>query len=250
MNRQIHDYKIIKLDSLKESQRTDFINKLYFVNNKIFSGVDRQTFRAYIFNPKATSQKIMLLYDETAIIGYCAVHFFNVIANNKYHVIRAEAGILPEYRGSSPLSKFMFIEIFKYALRHAFRNVYYLGTLVHPSSYHNFHKFCDLVYPSLKQETPQIIINKIQELVQYFDIKLKGHIENLICDVGWRTREEADEQLRWQQRKEEDIKYYLRLNPAYKDGVGLITIFPCTLKNLLSVLKNLFKAAYRDENHI
>lgn len=250
MNRQINNHKTIKLDSLKESQRTDFIDKLYFVNNKIFSGVDRQTFSSYIFNPKATSQKVMLLHNETAIIGYCAVHFFKVIANNKYHVIRAEAGILPEYRGNSPLSGFMFIEIFKYALRHAFRNVYYLGTLVHPSSYHNFNKFCDLVYPSLNQETPQIIINKINELVQYFDIKRHGNVEDLTCDVGWCTREEADEQLRWQQRKEEDIKYYLRRNPAYKDGVGLITIIPCTFINLLSVLRNLFTAAYRDENHI
>jgi len=243
MNRPITAHKIIKSDSLNESQRADFIKRLYLVHNEIFSGVDLQTFQAYIFNPKAASQKIMLLYAGSEIIGYCAVHFFNVTAGNTYHVIRAEAGILPEYRGNSPLSKFMFIELFKYAFRHAFRNVYYLGTLVHPSSYHNFHKFCDLVYPSFKQETPRIIINKIQELVQYFDLKLEGPIAELICDVGWKTREAADEQLRWQQRKEEDIKYYLRRNPDYKEGSGLITVVPCTLMNLISVLKNLLKAA-------
>jgi len=243
MNRQITGHKIIKTDSLNESQRVDFINKLYLVHTEIFSGVDLQTFRAYILNPKAAGQKIMLLYDDTAIIGYCAVHFFNVIEHNTYYVIRAEAGILPQYRGNSPLSRFMFIEIFKYALMHGFRNVYYLGTLVHPSPYHNFHKFCDVIYPSFKHETPQIIINTITELVHYFAITLQGDIGGLICQVGWITREEADEQLKWQQRKEEDIQYYLKRNPAYKEGLGLITIIPFTLINLMSVLKNLFKAA-------
>ncbi|KPK24035.1 MAG: hypothetical protein AMJ61_14390 [Desulfobacterales bacterium SG8_35_2] len=241
MNNPITDFKIIKSDSLTEKQRDDFVEKLYFVHSKIFSGIDLQTFRAYIFNQKATSQKIMLLYDKIKIIGYCAVHFFRITTDDKYYVIRAEAGILPEYRGNSPLVKFIFCEIFRHALKHTFRDVYYLGTLVHPSSYHNFHKFCDLVYPSFKQETPQVIFHIMQELVQYFGIKLKGPIEKMTCEVGWITRETAEEQLKWQQRKEDDIRYYLRLNPAYREGLGLITLIPCTLTNLLSILINLFK---------
>ena len=219
----------------------DFIEKLYFVHSKIFSGIDQQTFRAYIFNKKATSQKIILFYDKITVIGYCAVHFFRITADDTYHVIRAEAGILPEYRGNSPLVKFMFWEIYKHALRHRFRDVYYLGTLVHPSSYHNFHKFCDVIYPSFKQETPQVIFHKIQTLIQYLSIKLKGPIEEMTCEVGWITRESVEEQLRWQQREEDDIRYFLKMNPAYREGFGLITLIPCTFTNLLNVLINLFK---------
>lgn len=243
MNRQISAHSIIRSDSLTESQRDDFIKKLYQIHNDIFSGVDLQTFRSYIFNHKAVSQKIMLLHDDSIIVGYCAIHFFKVITNTRYHVIRAEAGILPEYRGNSPLGRFMFIEIFKHALRHAFSNVYYLGTLVHPSSYHNFHKFCDVVYPSFKQETPQVIFQKIQELVQYFGITLKGPIEEMTCEVGWITRESAEDQLRWQQRKEDDIRHYLKMNPSYQEGIGLITLVPCTFTNLLSIFINQLKAA-------
>lgn len=243
MNRQITTQSIIRSDSLTEPQRDDFIKKLYLIHNEIFSGVDLQTFRSYIFNRKAVSQKIMLLHAESVIVGYCAVHFFKVTTATSYHVIRAEAGILTEYRGNSPLGRFMFTEIFKYALRHAFNNVYYLGTLVHPSSYHNFHKYCDIVYPSYKQETPQVIFLKMQELVQYFGITLLGPIEKMICEVGWITRESAEDILRWQQRKEDDIRFYLKMNPAYREGSGLITLVPCTLTNLLSVLINLLKVA-------
>jgi len=242
MNNPITGFKIIKSDSLTEKQRDDFIEKLYFVHCEIFSGISLQTFRDYIFNQKATSQKIILLYDKITIIGYCAVHFFKITAGDKYHLIRAEAGILPEYRGNSPLLKFMFCEIFKHALRHTFRDVYYLGTLVHPSSYHNFHKFCDVIYPSFKQETPQVVFHKMQELVHYFGIKLKGPIEDMTCEVGWITRESLEEQLRWQQREEDDIRYFLKMNPAYREGLGLITLIPCTFTNLLNVLINLFKS--------
>ena len=55
----------------------------------------------------------------------------------------------------------------------------------------------------------------------------------LLRDVGWITRERAEDRDSCQVSPELDIQYYIRRNPGYGRGIGLAMIAPLSISNLI-----------------
>jgi hypothetical protein len=55
----------------------------------------------------------------------------------------------------------------------------------------------------------------------------------LLRDVGWITRETAEDRINWQASPELGIQYYMRRNPGYGRGIGLAMIAPLSVGNLI-----------------
>jgi hypothetical protein len=54
-----------------------------------------------------------------------------------------------------------------------------------------------------------------------------------ILDVGWKVHETEEEKSYWLNCQKEDVRFFLRINPNYHDGHGLLTLAPLTVKNLI-----------------
>lgn len=54
-----------------------------------------------------------------------------------------------------------------------------------------------------------------------------------IRQVGWITRDSEDETAFWHASDKADVQLFLRLNPGYREGHGLVTLVPLTLGNLI-----------------
>ncbi len=76
-----------------------------------------------------------------------AFHDSEVFQYSKACVIRAESGILPEYRGSNQSIPFLTRQVLRYKLLNPGKRLLFLDTLIHPSSYALVTKYVDDVWP-------------------------------------------------------------------------------------------------------
>ena len=219
---------------LSTDERAELLNQLYAVNQKIFAGVSLEDFEHHVVDASADSTLIQLYFAAIGqVVGYCAAHrFWRQVLGRHVIVLRAEAGLLPGHRGHGATYRFRMIRCVAEKLRHPFTPIYYVGTLVHSSSYdlacQNFPK----VYPHPDRETPEIIQEVARELINSFPAPPVSQADPFVRDVGWMTIEAPQENAPSQQGDNHYARFFKARNPGYTKGHGLVIIVPITVSNI------------------
>ncbi|MBN1207873.1 MAG: cyclic nucleotide-binding domain-containing protein [Myxococcaceae bacterium] len=244
---RIANTEVIIPKSLSPEAREQLIDALYAVHNQIFDGVERESFAKYVVLSKAEHTWIQVHKNEQAeIVGYFALHIFErQLGGIPTAVFRAEAGTLRAYRGGNVNARFGLSLGLRYLLKNPGRRAYYLGSLVHPSSYSLFAKYFGEVWPRRGQETPPELQAFMDELACEFGLE-RVHTSNaLVRKVGWRTRETEAEREYWQHCDKPAARFFIEANPGYVDGDGLVTVVPVTAANLLRMVRILSERKLR-----
>ena len=217
------------------AQREIAFRRLYRVHQQIFAGVPIESFITYLVRPDALRTRIQIYRNEAGgIVGYCAVHLFErELDGSVVGVIRAEAGLLPGYRGTSATLWFGGSEALRYKGLHPLRMTVLFATPVHPSSYHMLSKYLWRSYPYPGRKTPAWVQRLLELLADRSGSKPADLADPLLRDVGWITRETPADRERWRATPELDVQYYLQRNPGYVHGTGLAMIAPLSLGNLI-----------------
>lgn len=142
------------------AERRGFIDALYKVHCEVFDGASRDAFAAYVVESQGEHTWINVPRNPAGeIVGYFALHIFERDLNGDASAIfRAEGGTLRAYRGADTNTSFGLKLGLPYLLRHPGRRVYYLGSLVHPSSYCLFAKHFDVVRRSNRHPPPPAVL--------------------------------------------------------------------------------------------
>ncbi len=237
--------KILKSDTVDVSQlsnaeQTVLGDRLYDVHTKVFKGVTKERFVTHVITPPAEVTKIRQYYgQENQLAGYCAAHSYRrQIKGRKAIVLRAEAGLRPEYRGRGSTYWFGMVHAAAEKLRHPFMPVYYLGTLVHTSSYHLFCKYFPIVYPHPEKNYEAKLHDIAIELIDSFDDPAVDESDPMVREVGWITIESPQEESLGKFNDYPDIRFFKERNPGYRQGHGLVVVVPMTFSNLLSAIYN------------
>ena len=227
--------EIIDPTRMPLAQRDIVFRRLYRVHQQIFAGVSIENFITYLVRPDALRTRIQIYRNEAGgIVGYCAVHLFErELDGRTVGVIRAEAGLLPGYRGTSATLWFGGSEALRYKGLHPLRMTVLFATPVHPSSYHMLSKYLWRSYPYPGRKTPLWVQRLLEMLADNSGSEPVDPADPLLRDVGWVTRETAADHENWRLSPELDIQYYLRRNPGYVYGTGLAMIAPLSLGNLM-----------------
>jgi hypothetical protein len=225
--------QVIDPVAMSDEERARFGEALSNLNARVFSGVSKDDFLGYAFNPNAARIRILIFEDSVGkIVGYIATQFFRqAVGGITYPVFRAEAGILPGYRGRHATVSFGLWEAALYKLRHPLQQVFYLGMLVHPSSYHLLAKHFPLIYPSRNREIPRQILAFMAELADAFGTA-RVDDDPLRRQVGWITREPPEEPGHSPEALA-NAWFFAEMNPGYEQGHGLVTLVPLNFSNLL-----------------
>ncbi|QSQ21287.1 cyclic nucleotide-binding domain-containing protein [Pyxidicoccus parkwayensis] len=236
---RIASTEVIVPKSLSLEARARLTDALYAVHQQIFDGVERESFAKYVVESKAEHTWVQVHKNEAGdIVGYFAMHVFEKPLNGVTSaVFRAEAGSLRAYRGANTNTRFGLSLVLKYMLRHPGRPTYYMGSLVHPSSYALLAKYCDEVWPRRDQPVPPELLSFMDGLATEFGLEKVDAANPLLRQVGWRTRESEVEQDYWRQCDKPSARFFMEANPGYVDGHGLVTLVPATAGNILSVLR-------------
>jgi hypothetical protein len=221
------------IDLSKESDTfvAQFASELFTVHNAIFSGLDEDAFSHYVFRSGATRTKIRIYRNsKSEIVGYAAVHRYDKkVSTGPVTVFRAEAGLLPQYRAHGTTFYFYTLELLKYRLLHPLQRIFYLGMLVHPSSYLVFARHFHEVYPKHDCEIPADMRRLMQSMADDFGIPRVDPVDPMIRRVGWRTRRAKHF---WIRTEDPDVVFFRERNPGYRQGHGLLVLVPITFMNL------------------
>ncbi|MEW9921962.1 hypothetical protein AB2B41_20340 [Marimonas sp. MJW-29] len=117
-------------------------------------------------------------------------------------------------------------------LRHPFTPIYYVGTLVHASSYDLACQNFPQVYPHPDRETPEVIQEVARELINSFPAPPVSEADPFVRDVGWMTIEVRQQNAPSQRVDNHYVRFFKARNPGYAKGHGLVVIVPITVRNI------------------
>jgi len=209
--------------------------ELFLTHDRIFTGLDKERFIRYLFRSGATDTKMRIYRRQDGeLVGYAVVHRYQeAIKDKPITIFRAEAGFLPQYRAHGRSFYFYCCELLKHLLSHPTENIFYLGMLVHPSSYVVFARYFDEMYPKAGREIPEDRYRLMVNMAEFFEVPPVDPSDPLIRKIGWRTREEKPY---WQSTNDPDVMFFRNRNPDYRLGHGLVVLVPITIPNLARAL--------------
>lgn len=209
--------------------------ELFLTHNRIFAGLDKEAFVQYLFHSGAADTKMRIFRrQDGALVGYAVVHRYQrVIKDKPTTIFRAEAGFLPQYRAHGRTFYFYGLQLLKHLFSHPRGDIFYLGMLVHPSSYVVFARYFDEMYPKGGREIPEDRYQLMVNMADSFEVPPVDPSDPLIRNIGWRTREEK---LYWRSTNDPDVMFFRNRNPGYRDGHGLVVLVPITIPNLARAL--------------
>jgi hypothetical protein len=232
-----------KLDA---AARNGFIDALYKVHCEVFDGVSRDSFAKYVVESQAEQTWINVHRNDAGeIVGYFALHVFErELGGQPSAIFRAEAGTLRNYRGGNTNTRFGLGLALPYLLRHPGRRVYYLGSLVHPSSYCLFARLFDVVWPSSRHPPPPPVLDFMDELANSFGLERVSADNPLTRHVHWITRDSEVERHYWRQCDKPAARFFIEANPGYGEGDGLVTLVRVDAHNLRHLISTFFAERY------
>jgi hypothetical protein len=238
---RIASSEVVVPKSMSPEARRALTDSLYEVHRQIFDGVERESFAKYVVESKAEHTWINLHKNEEGeIVGYFALHIFDKqFGGVPTSVFRAEAGSLRAYRGGNANARFGLKMALSYMLQHPGRRAFYLGSLVHPSSYSLFANYFTEVWPRREAEIPPDLLAFMDELATEFGLERVDADNPLVRHVGWRTRETEMEREYWLHCDKPAARYFVETNPGYVEGHGLVTVVPITASNLANMLRSM-----------
>lgn len=238
----IKGYFVVEPDKFTEDGKRSLANRMYPLHQRIFDGVNKDTFSKYVINSKAERSAIAIHHNSAGEdVGYCAMHFFEQESDTQMTcVIRMESGLLPEYRGNNSNIGFIMQQLLRYKIKNPMHKIYYLGTLVHPSSYLLLAKYADKVWPGEHQPTKKIN-SIISSAISAFELEPVDPSKPNVVHVGWKTRDSKEDQYKWRESKNPSARRYLDLNPGYMNGHGLVTLAPLTTGSLCRAWLRMFR---------
>lgn len=216
------------LDPIAKQRLED---ELYALQRRIFDGVDRASFVAYVIDSKAERNWIQLYRGpDGALGGYAAMHVYErQIDGREIAIVRCETGTLREHRGANLVTAFYAERVIRERLAHPRRPLYFLGTLVHPSSYGMLARHAgESLWPRAGAEPPAEIAALMESLGDTFGLLRVAPENALVRKVGWRTIDSAADRAYWERCDRPGVQFFLESNPGYGEGDGLLTLLPIT----------------------
>ncbi len=211
--------ELIDPHRLDAAARATLADALYATHRRIFSGVSRAAFGAYVVDSPADRTRILILRDTQGTArGYAALHVFKQRhLGRPTLIVRMEIGAEPAWRRCGFAGPFIVREALRLAARHPGRPRYFFATFVHPSAYVSLCRHAPRLWPHPDHPTPPHIAAIMQGLQRRFDLESTG---SGTVDVGWIAHGcgETPSHL------SPEALFYLERNPGYTRGEGLMTL--------------------------
>lgn len=205
--------------ALDAAARATLADALYTTHQRIFAGVDRAAFAAYVVDSPADRTRILVLRDTQGTArGYAALHVFEQRhLGRATSIVRMEIGAEPAWRRCGFAAPFIVREALCLAARNPGRPRYFFATFVHPSAYVSLCRHAPRLWPHPEHPTPPRIAAIMHGLERRFGLRSTG---DGTVDVGWIAHGygETPSQL------SPEARFYLERNPGYARGEGLMTL--------------------------
>lgn len=229
---------IIDPAGLDAEARRALTDALYACHCRIFDGVDRAAFAAYVVDSPAAWTRIFVQRDAEGVVrGYVAFHVYDITHEGRaLSVVRMEAGFERAWRKGTIYGRFAVACFTRARLRAGRRPLYFVCSPIHPSS-----------FVTLSRMVPQRwIMPEVGPSTRAFMTALAGTLGMTpaegdgVYDIGWITRSgPAPTHI------SAEAATYIAANPGYARGHGLLTVVPVTVGGIVRGLARLIARRVR-----
>lgn len=225
---------------LDERAREALARELFGVHVQIFGGLDFAGFRHYVVERPSWRTWIWVKRNEHGKpVGYHATHVFLLdVQGRPSAVVRMEAGTLPQWRGRDLIMVNNCLRILRLWLQAPRRNWCIFAALTHPSSYTFLSHYAPVIWPQAHLPTPPEVQRQMEDLADAFGLQRVDPANPMVREVKWITRETEQDRERWRASRRATARFYLRANPGYVEGHGLVTLIPVDGAILLRAAAN------------
>lgn len=221
---------------LTPEARQHLVDELFVAHDQVFHD-DKEGFVRFFMQPKAAYTAVRLRRDSTgSIVSYVALHRYDKeVRGIRSAIFRVGAGALRNYRGHDSSIGFALRQALRCKVRNPTRPIFYLGALLHPTSYLICAKYGDVIWPNYRQPLPPDIKALMVELSTTFGYNVAQPDNPLVVQLGSSTRETEEEQRYWRTCDKPEARFFVQNNPNYSAGYGLLTLAPINAGTLLRV---------------
>ncbi len=233
----------IDLRSLHDTARKKLIAELIVAHRRLVDDVDPELVRAAL-SPANSVRSVLCVYRDGAgiVVGYLAAHtFISRIDNVPTSLLRA-AICLPDGTPRASVSAFFLRQAARALADGRGRPLYMIEALSDPASYAWLYRVADRVWPSPARETPPAIKRLRAQAIGDLGMP-QSHRESddddaVIRELG-RSSMGPSMARRWRRHPRPEVHYFVRRNPGFDRGHGLLTVVPISAAGLLRGLLRL-----------
>ena len=189
-------------------------------------------FKAYYFSGKLDYIDATLVFHGDKVIGFCSAAFYKSEINHKdYTIGRAATGILESYRGNALPKWNLYKKYIHYWLKHPLRKIILSAYVANPLIYAMICKYTGFAYPRPFSEPPQKIVDIKNELLKSQRLQAKEN-PPFVVEIHFCVEISDKEQERIFKSKDGAVRYFLKINPKFREQHGVVVIIPVNLKNI------------------
>lgn len=201
-----------------------------------------RAFRAYYCSEKLEYIDVTLVLREGAVIGFCAAAFYVcVIDGKKYTIGRAATGILSAHRGRALPKWELYKKYIAYWRRRPFRRIILSAYVANPLVYAMICKYTGIAYPRRRVHPPGWVLRLKGSLLRRSRLREVGEF---VVEIHFCVQLGDGEQRRIYSSMNPHIRYYLSINPRFRQQQGVMVIIPVNLMNIvLSAMRFVLSSA-------
>lgn len=190
-------------------------------------------FKAYYCSARLDYIDATLIVLRGTVIGFCAAAFYATVINKKqYTVGRAATGILEEHRGHTLPKWKLYQKYIRYWFRHPFRRTLLSAFVANPLIYAMICKYTGIAYPRQAAEPPADIIKIKNDLLRSHNLHRKEG-PAFVVEIHFCVSISERELERIFTSRDRNVRYFLRINPKFRQQYGVVVLIPIHLKNIL-----------------
>lgn len=244
LNKQTLRKKTIDLMSLEDEELNKLGESLYHqVQQKVFCGVDYDTFYKEVIVPEANEATISLYFTpRNELVGYLQYsHTFCELLGKPSVLVRSATGFLSAYRSRTHIGMASAKHLTHLYLRFPFRSVYIFTSPISPISYKMIGRTFSEYWPNPWIETPTAIHQLIHEICVLSNFTPSDD-NPMVRQVGWEVNDITTQSF---SHNDQLTRFYIKNNPHYNLGYGLMTVIPIHTKNILSGSQRLLSKQWK-----
>ncbi len=190
-------------------------------------------FHQYFFGIHPERLEISFIYKDNEIAGFCTSGAYpKKVKGKKVVILRSAFGLLDQYKkGKFPLHG-LFYKYMRYKLTHLFTKVYVTGFMANPLMYAMICKYTLQCYPRRNQEVSAEMTSFADNLLESMNL-LRKKVNPFVVKIHFQVKFKKQDIERFENSEDEDVRFFLNINPGYNNQEGVLVLVPVTLQNMI-----------------
>lgn len=194
--------------------------------------LSQREFHAYLFGQHPDHFAATLISKDGDLAGFCTVMAYpRRLRKKKVVILRSAFGLKDQYKkGKFPLHR-MFFEYMGYKLRHPFTSVWVAGFMANPLMYAMICKYTLTCFPRRNQKLNSKVVRFADDLMDSMNLT-KRKQDSFVLKIHFQVKFKSSDIERFESSEDADVKYFLSINPGYREQMGVMVLVPVSFSNI------------------